>query len=594
MAAGWTTVMPEFANFAVTNAHHHPMKLANKDNILQLAALLKAHGITTAVLCPGSRNAPLVQTFAASGFDCHAVTDERSAGFYAIGLSIAGGRPVAVCCTSGSALANLYPAVTEAYYQQVPLVVVSADRPAAWIGQMDGQTMPQPGIFGSMVRMSAALPEVKDEEDEWLCNRLINEALLAAVHHGCGPVHINVPVGEPLFDFTASELPAARVIRRFVRPGGDADARGRLLGAMRGCRRVMLVIGQSGQPVTLPAATARRLCSRVAVMSEHPGNCRPPLAACTAFDAALCAMDEGTQSALAPDLLLTCGGHITSKRFKIYIRRHRPLHHWHISDDGRIADLFMSQTAAIEDDAATFLAMIADALDDADTAYPAAWMQHCSSVARPRFGYSAMSATGSLVRRLPAGSTLHLANSSAIRYAQLYPVAEGVTVRSNRGMNGIEGSLSAAIGHAAADPSRLNFIIIGDLSFFYDMNSLALAGGMGNVRILLINNGGGEIFSTLKGLDKANEGFDYITATHRRTAEGWAASAGFDYTRATDAASLDIALTRLADPSAGDRPVLVEAMTDTADDVSQLKDYYRSLKTNDIYGKERMENDKGV
>ena len=300
------------------------MKLANKDNILQLAALLKAHGITTAVLCPGSRNAPLVQTFAASGFDCHAVTDERSAGFYAIGLSIAGGRPVAVCCTSGSALANLYPAVAEAYYQQVPLVVVSADRPAAWIGQMDGQTMPQPGIFGDMVRMSAALPEVKDEEDEWLCNRLINEALLAAVHHGCGPVHINVPVGEPLFDFTASELPAARVIRRFVRPGGDADARGRLLGAMRGCRRVMLVIGQSGQPVTLPAATARRLCCRVAVMSEHPGNCRPPLAACTAFDAALCAMDEGTQSALAPDLLLTCGGPITSKRFKIYIRRHRP------------------------------------------------------------------------------------------------------------------------------------------------------------------------------------------------------------------------------------------------------------------------------
>ena len=169
-----------------------------------------------------------------------------------------------------------------------------------------------------------------------------------------------------------------------------------------------------------------------------------------------------------------------------------------------------------------------------------------------------------------------------------------MTVRSNRGMNGIEGSLSAAIGHAAADPSRLNFIIIGDLSFFYDMNSLALAGGMGNVRILLINNGGGEIFSTLKGLDKANEGFDYITATHRRTAEGWAASAGFDYTRATDAASLDRALTRLANPSAGDRLMLVEAMTDTADDVSQLKDYYRSLKTNDIYGKERMENDKGV
>lgn len=558
------------------------MKLANKDNILQLAALLKAHGITTAVLCPGSRNAPLVQTFAASGFDCHAVTDERSAGFYAIGLSIAGGRPVAVCCTSGSALANLYPAVAEAYYQQVPLVVVSADRPAAWIGQMDGQTMPQPGIFGDMVRMSAALPEVKDEEDEWLCNRLINEALLAAVHHGCGPVHINVPVGEPLFDFTASELPAARVIRRLVRPGGDADARGRLLGAMRGCRRVMLVIGQSGQPVTLPAATARRLCSRVAVMSEHPGNCRPPLAACTAFDAALCAMDEGTQSALAPDLLLTCGGHITSKRFKIYIRRHRPLHHWHISDDGRIADLFMSQTAAIEDDAATFLAMIADALDDADTAYPAAWMQHCSSVARPRFGYSAMSATGSLVRRLPAGSTLHLANSSAIRYAQLYPVAEGVTVRSNRGMNGIEGSLSAAIGHAAADPSRLNFIIIGDLSFFYDMNALWNGNIRPNVRILLLNNSGGEIFHSLPGLNLPPRGHDFVTAVHTTKAEGWAKERGFDYLAAHDESSLHEAMKQLLATDDNPRPRLLEVFTDKDEDIRQLKAYYHSLKNKSI------------
>ena len=160
---------------------------SDKKNILQLVALLKAHGVRKLVLCPGSRNAGLVHTLAnVEGFTCYSVTDERSAGFFAIGLSLQGGGPAAVCVTSGSALLNLHPAVAEAYYQQVPLLVISADRPAAWIGQMDGQTLPQPGVFGSLVKMSVNLPDIHTEEDEWYCNRLINEAILELDHHGRG------------------------------------------------------------------------------------------------------------------------------------------------------------------------------------------------------------------------------------------------------------------------------------------------------------------------------------------------------------------------------------------------------------------------
>ena len=152
---------------------------SDKKNILQLVALLKAHGVRKIVLCPGSRNAAIVHTLAnIEDFTCYSVTDERSAGFFAIGLSLQGGGPAAVCCTSGSALLNLHPAVAEAFYQQVPLIVISADRPAAWIGQMDGQTLPQPHVFGTLVKMSVNLPEVHTEEDEWFCNRLINEAIL--------------------------------------------------------------------------------------------------------------------------------------------------------------------------------------------------------------------------------------------------------------------------------------------------------------------------------------------------------------------------------------------------------------------------------
>ena len=141
---------------------------SDKKSVLQLVALLKAHGIKKVVLCPGSRNAPIIQTISnISEFECYSITDERSAGFFAIGLSMQGGAPAAICCTSGSALLNIFPAVAEAFYQQIPLIVISADRPAAWIGQMDGQTMPQPDIFGKMVKMSVTLPEVSSDEDEW-------------------------------------------------------------------------------------------------------------------------------------------------------------------------------------------------------------------------------------------------------------------------------------------------------------------------------------------------------------------------------------------------------------------------------------------
>ena len=186
----------------------------DKTNVLQLLSLMRAHGVRRVVVAPGSRNIPLAQGFTACpDFECFRVTDERSAGFFALGLALEGGEPAAVCCTSGSALLNIHPAVAEAYYQQVPLLVISADRPAAWIGQMDGQTLPQPGVFGQLVRRAVALPEVRTDEDAWHSNRLINEALLALRGPAPGPVHVNIPIGEPFFAFPTEALPPERVIR---------------------------------------------------------------------------------------------------------------------------------------------------------------------------------------------------------------------------------------------------------------------------------------------------------------------------------------------------------------------------------------------
>ena len=183
--------------------HNIKEMFCDKDNVNILTALLAAHGIRHAVVCPGSRNAPIVHNLKeCEQIECHPVTDERSAGFYALGLALATASPVAVCVTSGSALLNVAPAAAEAFYRHVPIIIISADRPAQWIGQLDGQTMPQTGALGCFVKKAVCLPEPNNDEQRWMCNRLVNEAITTATIHGWGPVHINVPITEPLFSFT--------------------------------------------------------------------------------------------------------------------------------------------------------------------------------------------------------------------------------------------------------------------------------------------------------------------------------------------------------------------------------------------------------
>ena len=186
---------------------------STKPNIQQLTALLLKADVRQVVVCPGSRNAALVHNFQMAGLQCYEVTDERSAGFFAIGLMEAnGGLPVAVCVTSGSAVLNLAPAVSEAYYRVLPLMVISADRPQRWVGQMDGQTLPQQDVFGQLSVKSVALPEADSDEELWHCNRLVNEALIE-MRKTKRPVHINVPIAEPLFDFSSERLPEVRLMQ---------------------------------------------------------------------------------------------------------------------------------------------------------------------------------------------------------------------------------------------------------------------------------------------------------------------------------------------------------------------------------------------
>ncbi len=535
-------------------------------NVRQLAALMQAHGVTRCVLCPGSRNAPLSATLSAMPeMECRCVTDERSAGFAALGWAQQAFAPVAVCVTSGSALLNLHPAVAEAFYRRVPLLVLSADRPPRAIGQQEGQTIPQPGALGSLVRCSVNLPE----HDEAHANRLINEALLALTHHGGGPAHINIPLSEPLFGVDDTPLPSPRVIRRTELAHMDAAQENALLQQMNALPRRLILLGQHPD---VPEVLEFNLHEKsFALIGEHLSNAdskaqtRPDLLLGPAPDAAW-----------SPDLLITCGGCIISKRLRALFRAHPPKEHWHVGADGEVIDSFGCLTHVIEGAPAEFWELLSAFAEEGDMAYVTRWQQPVPEF--PTETYCGMSLVGRLMKELPIKSffgacMLHLGNSSAVRYAQLFPLpTHGVYVQCNRGVNGIEGSVSTALGHAIGDEDNfINILIIGDLSFFYDMNALWMPGVRSNMRILLLNNGTGGIFSTLPQCPAHKS----VHGPHSVQAEAWVKSMGWRYMAIRRNEDIDAALTALTAAEA-DAPLLVEAFTDAATDAALLHEFYKT------------------
>ncbi|MDH6358751.1 2-succinyl-5-enolpyruvyl-6-hydroxy-3-cyclohexene-1-carboxylic-acid synthase [Parabacteroides sp. PF5-9] len=551
---------------------------SSNKNILQLVALFKAHDIKNIVLCPGSRNSPLIQSFLNEPFfTCHSVTDERSAGFFAVGLALHGGRPAAVCCTSGTALLNIFPAVAEAFYQQVPLIVISADRPAAWIGQMDGQTLPQNGVFKEMIKKSVNLPKIHIEEDEWYCNRLINEALLELNHRGKGPVHINIPLSEPLFDLSVPTLPEVRVITRYQGLNVYDRNYDDLIKRLNSYSRRMIVVGQMTLIYLFEKKIGKQLYKHFAWLTEHLSNRVIPGMAVKNFDAILYALPEEQLKKLHPELVITYGGHVVSKRLKKYLRENPPKEHWHVSADGEVADLYGAMTTIIEMDPFEFLEKIAFLLENKPNSYQQAWENSSKMIFEPELPYSEISAIGKLLHALPENCTLHLGNSSPIRYAQLFTFPETVEVCSNRGTAGIDGSLSTAVGYASAS-DKINYVVIGDLSFFYDMNALWNPHVRSNLRILLLNNGGGEIFQAIPGFEMTEKTHRYVTATHQTSAQGWALERGFRYLQAKDDETLSAAMAEFTQPEEAPQPLLLEVFTDRAEDIRLYKSYYHQLK----------------
>ncbi len=513
----------------------------------QLTSLLIAHGIRDVVVCPGSRNATIVHNLHEAGeehFTLHPVTDERSAAFVALGIALATQEPTAVCVTSGSALLGCIPAVAEAYYRHIPLLVVSADRPQAWIGQMDGQTLPQNGALRPYC-LTAQINPAKDEEGLWENNRLINAALLSLHDKGGRPAHINVSIAEPMFSFSTESLPNERKIEKVCRKP-QTPLPEELLNDVAEARLPVLLLGQyeagdirsevrmlaeHGQMLVLPE-----------VISDVPGNHR-----LHTFDAFGDAKEE-----LMPDLVVQGGGNFVHKRFKSLLRKGN-CRVVRIGEDYELCDTFCHLTSWVDAPLQPVLAQLAArlphhnaAVEHAAKRLDALWEKEQETMDRETLApYTVLTALRHELQQIDdVPYTLHLANSSSVRAAGMVFASGTWPIFCNRGTNGIEGSLSTAVGYALK-MWGLSIVVIGDLSFFYDVNALWNTHLPSNLRILLLNDGHGAIFDHLPGLSASPAAGEFVAAGGQQyRAYGIADAFHLDYHYA---ASLDELRTMLPD-----------------------------------------------
>lgn len=356
-------------------------------------------------------------------------------------------------------------------------------------------------------------------------------------------------------------LPPVRVIERTEASHMGADEEEALLEEAAALPRRLILLGQQHAPSAILAKLAAE--KQFTLVGEHIANA--PFADCTRPDTLIGAAPDASWS---PDLLITCGGDIISKRMKRMLRTHPPKAHWHISPDGELVDTFCALTRVLEGEPDEFWDLLDAFAEGGAASYRTRWQSPPATL--PEHEFSGMKFVGDLMNNLPANSVLHLGNSSAVRYAQLFPLPSGVhKVLCNRGVNGIEGSVSSAAGYALADPERLHFLIIGDLSMFYDLNGLLTAQQCDNLRILLLNNNEGGIFGTLPGMPDC----PHIRAPHSESIMAWSGS-NLRCAQVINAADWTAALELLLSPAPG--AAIVELYSETELDAAILKEFYKN------------------
>ncbi len=560
-----------------------------------IVRLCLSKGIDQVVISPGSRNAPLTIEFTKNPkITAYSIVDERCAAFFALGIAQQKGRPVALVCTSGSALLNYYPAISEAFYSDIPLVILSADRPIERIDVGDGQTIRQKNVFENHILYSANLysevvpsEEIRDpkvlqkiKESHRHNDQEINKALNISIENQ-GPVHINVPFYEPLYEMTEEVIPAPIEIHphsaqqelndKDIEPYADA---------WNQAKRKMVIIGVQ-VPHSISQAFLDKLGedSSVVVFTETTSNVHHPNFF-TRIDNIIGSLDEQGFKDLQPEILLTFGGMVVSKKIKAFLRNYQPQQHWHV-DPKKAYDTYFCLNRHFEVATNYFLTSFFKQTERVTSAYQNTWLHVRSrrDILHTKYldqmPWCDFKAFDIILNGIPDHTMLQLGNSSTIRYAQLFDVNKTFKVYCNRGTSGIDGSTSTAIGAAVASGLPTTFIT-GDLSFFYDSNALWNNYTPKNLKIIVINNNGGGIFRILPNRDKNTEVFDtFFETTHTLTAKQLCEMYGYRYLTAKDEDECAFAKAELY--TSQQQPTLLEIFTPRKINDEVLLDYFKFI-----------------
>lgn len=563
------------------------MLTTNKEHIANLASICAKNGIRKVVLSPGSRNAPLVIAFESNpNIETYLVHDERVAAFFAMGLAESLNQPVAICCTSGSAVLNYAPAIVEAYYRQIPLFILTADRPPELIDQGDGQTIRQKKIYANYIKSQFQLDnEPQSKEEIHRSNILVERAITDLISSPKGPVHMNIPLSEPLYNTTEIKLQErSPVVVQEIDAFKNLE-KSEIIEAWKTSEKKLLIIGQNANRGLLEHLRPLLELPDLAVMVENTSNIYHFGKIIHSIDRTLAAINETELEDFAPDLLMTCGGAVISKRIKAYFRKLKPKHNWRVGNFLISEDTFQSLTLKIPVEPALFFDFLGGLQNNELSNFGNRWKQKDLLAFEQHENYlsslselSDLKVFDTLVQYLPDHSVLHMGNSSVIRYFQLFNPISTVTYHSNRGVSGIDGSLSTAIGIALGQPNKLHTVVLGDISFLYDSNGLWIEYLPKNLRIVVVNNGGGGIFKILPDAEKSQFNNRFFAPTQvniQKLAEAF--SIDYKFWSPSDDLN-DLFQTFFQE---GDSAKLLEVNTASIENHQVLNGYFAHIKTID-------------
>jgi 2-succinyl-5-enolpyruvyl-6-hydroxy-3-cyclohexene-1-carboxylate synthase len=546
--------------------------------INHIAAACVAANIKHAIICPGSRNAPITMAFARhTKIECYSVVDERSAGFIALGIAQQSHSPVVLVCTSGSAVVNFYPAIVEAFYQRIPLLIVTADRPPELIDQWDGQTLHQNNIFGKHVKASYTMP------DDYSLPEIFSQTTLQAYKDSMqgikGPVHINVPLREPLYEAKNEEFSYPEI--KFQTNHQYRQTINTLaLDEVFAETQKVLIFNGAGFVSDANAKVLTAFNNKAVILSDTVSNMHA--AGNIEYWDFLLSKKELLEE-LVPDILITTGTSTVSKNLKLFFRKFKPKHHFHISPTGDIADPFQTTPYLVKGEVHIVLSKLN--WEDKNDAYLKTWKHwddKIDSLTSSFFkdtDFSEFSSVNQAINALPKQSVLQLSNSMAVRWANLLGAPKHLSgVHSNRGVSGIDGCTSTAVG-AAFEVKETVTLITGDVAFFYDSNALWNKFAPANLRIVILNNGGGGIFRLIDGPQQMPELGEFLETKHQREAELLAKDMGVEYAAASNYAELAKELESFYNRS--NKPKVLEVFT-KAEINTQVFNTFKQL----IYGLE--------